>query len=128
MAKQHDLFPNDTPPKRASTNVLYRQAYERGIRRAASDPFVMVGTRVGSTLGAVAREHAIVNGVLLTGEALLVWIEQNAFDFRTATANEPQYWSGWQPFAFVRWINMRVARSTASPINPNLQPLAPRRT
>lgn len=105
----------------------YREAYERGIRRAAPQPFCIVGTRVGSILGPVAKAHAIVDGKPITGAALLVWIEDAACEFRKATAGEPQYWSGWAPYAFAKWQNARVAVEVKPEAPTRLQPLVPRR-
>lgn len=105
----------------------YRDAYERGIRRGAPGLAFGVSGRVGSILGGIARVHAIANGAPLTGASLLTWIEQSAFEFRQATADAPQYWSGWQPFAFAKWINMRAALPAAKEAPTRLQPLAPRR-
>jgi len=112
----------------APAETAYAQAYTRGILRAAPlNTFCIVG-RVGAILGTVARAHALDGGAPITGDALLVWIERAAFEFREATASTPHYWSGWQPFAFAKWMNMRGAQVAPKEIAARLQPLAPRRT
>lgn len=118
--------PEKTPRKEASASEsAYREAYERGIRRASSMPFAVLGQRVGSVLGVVARTHAPT----LTGPAALVWIEDQAFAFRNATDAAPQYWSAWQPFAFAKWIGMggTAVKVTPKPQGASLQPLGKRR-
>ena len=40
----------------------------------------------------------------LTGEALLGWFEETATAFRTATASEGQYYSGFEPRGCLRWL------------------------
>ncbi len=105
----------------------YREAYTRGILRAAPQPFAVIGTRVGSILGTVAKAHATADGKPITGQALLAWIEDAACAFRKATSGDPQYWSGWQPFAFAKWQNMRVAIVAKPDAPTRLQPIAPRR-
>lgn len=112
--KQRDMFA-DVPvatkrPRRS--DIEYRDAYIRGIKRAApTHEFVLIGVRLGSMLGTVAAAHS--GG--LRGAALLDWIEEQSYQFRLATANEPQYWSGWQPFAFAKWKNIQVANAQAQP-------------
>jgi hypothetical protein len=100
-----------TPRKPAGVaEQAYAAAYGRGIRRAApSQAWAMTGQKVGALLGAAAREHARSGGEPLTGDALLKWFEEQAYAFRMATAEDAVYWGGWQPYNFVRWLNMRAA-------------------
>ena len=133
---QLGLFGAPTPDKpkgrkRATpSEAMYRQAYERGITAAAPGmTFAIVGQKVGATLGTCVRAHAIVDGKPLTGDAIIAWIEDMAREFRSATADEPQYHGGWQPFNFAKWLNVRNAKP-AKPKDDGkrLQPLAPRRS
>lgn len=90
----------------APSNAAYREAYERGIRRASSQPFVLVGARVGSLLGPVLRVFAIdANGAPLTGEALLAWLEADAYAFRKATDGKGHYHGHWSIFGYCNWKN-----------------------
>lgn len=118
-------FVDAAPRSVGPAEQAYRDAYERGIRRGAPGLAFGVFGRVGAVLGGVARVHAVTNGAPITGAELLRWIEQTAFEFRRATADAPQYWSGWQPFAFAKWINMRGALTAQK--ESGRQPLAPRR-
>lgn len=87
----------------------YRDAYERGIRRAAPRvPFAVSG-KVGGILGPALRAHAVDgSGEPLTGEAVIAWIEREAEAFRNATADRGQFFAGWSPFGFTRWLNERA--------------------
>ncbi len=114
-------------PHRDATpsETAYREAYERGIRRASSMPFVCLSKKLGSLLGVVAHTHAPT----LQGASVLAWIEEQAFAFRKATDAAPQYWSAWQPFAFARWMGMGGEKMKAPKAQGSqLQPLGKRRT
>lgn len=111
------------PPRKVASDSerMYREAYEAGIREGAPDhPFTVAGQRVGSILGPALREHA--KGI--EGPDLLAWIREKACAFRKATAADSVYWGGWQPYQFVKWLNMGDAKKTTGPRATNkLQPM-----
>jgi len=84
----------------------YREAYERGIKAAAPRvPFAVSG-KVGSILGPALRAHATNgDGKPLEGEAVIAWIERKAEEFRKATSDRGQFFAGWSPYGFTRWLN-----------------------
>lgn len=82
---------------------MIAEAYSAGIREAdPSQPFSIIGQRFGSVIGPIARQHAPD----LKGAEFYAWLRESARKFRTATKDEPQFWGGWQPYAWARWINM----------------------
>lgn len=100
---------------------MYREAFAAGVKEAAPDvPFVVTGSRIGSIVGPVAAQHA--PGIV--GAELLAWIRESAREFRRDTANEPQFWGGWQPYNWARWKNMGPRKSSG--VRPTmLQPAPP---
>lgn len=87
----------------SSAEAMTAEAYSAGIREAApNQPFSIVGQRIGSIVGPVARQHAPG----LKGAEFYVWLRESAREFRRATAHEPQFWGGWQPYNWAKWMNM----------------------
>lgn len=111
------------PPKGSadSAEVRYAEAYTLGIQEGepgATWTLSAADSRaIGSTLGPALRAHAIERGIAIRGDALITWIRRTVAEFRRTTAHEGQYWSGWTPRAFARWLNQRssASRSTAQP-------------
>lgn len=117
---REDVTAAPKPPGTAET--AYRAAYERGVRRAAPEATFALAGRVGSVLGPALRAHAIDSDDFpLTGDALLAWIEAEAFAFRAATAGSPQFWGGWSVWHFARWLNERAAKHVAPTKSSRLQ-------
>lgn len=103
---------------------LYREAYQRGIRRAAPNVTFAVVGRIGSVLGPALRAHALDSDSLpICGEALLAWIEAEAYAFRVATDGRAQYWGGWSAWHFAKWLNERGAKHSPEPAS-RLQPMS----
>lgn len=114
------------PEKKApsSSDKLYREAYEDGIRTAApGQSFCVVGQKVSAVIGGAASQHAKgPTGEALTGPGLIAWIREKAREFRVATVERPELWGGWQPYAWARWLNMGE-RSPVSAKPSMLQPM-----
>lgn len=105
IAKPVRKPPNDS-------EKAYREAYESGIREAfPAQAFMLTGAKIGSLVGAAAAQHA--KGIV--GADLLAWIRQKAREFRIATSDRPEMWGGWQPFGWVRWLNMGMPASRPGP-------------
>ena len=123
------IGPDDVakPPRKAASTSerLAAEAYTAGILDAApGQPFTLQGQKLGATLGRAAAAHAKgADGQPLRGADVAAWYRATARAFRAATDAEPQYWGGWQPFYFEKWLNMgRRAMSTSGGRTNMLQP------
>src|SRR5271166_2116742 len=113
------------PPAKIKAEQSYREAYERGIRRAAPGATFAVVGKIGGALGPALRAHALdAERRPLTGEPLLAWIEAEAHAFRLATAERAQYWGGWSVYFFARWLNERAAGPAKTARESRLQPMS----
>lgn len=102
--------------------VRYADFYSRGILDAArSETWVLspadsrsIGATIGPALAAHARDSS---GAPIVGELLLTWLWDAARLFRRETADRADFWGGWSPRHFVRWLNTRSSapKGTAQP-------------
>lgn len=114
--KSLDPMADDTdgePPRDSSRWHFwaYGKAYADGISRASGQPYtrpMVAATGPHNVLVRALRAHCKdENGALYRGEAVLDWIRNVVFDFRSK-ANERDYGFGqsaWSPTAFARWLD-----------------------
>lgn len=98
----------------------YGKHYADGISRASGVPFTRPNVAgPNDVMIRLLQKHCVdENGKRLRGDAVLVWLDNVAFDFRSK-ANERDYGFGqfaWSPSAFARWLdNGRPAMTLARP-------------
>ena len=99
--------PEDAP--RPTPEERYRAKYVAGVKRVRGS-FVFDDMQQGLLNQTIIEYAKGSEGKALRGKILEAWIEDRVAEFTAfASAEDPKFWSGFQPKGFVRWLNEKCA-------------------
>jgi hypothetical protein len=109
MSEERPKRPRATKPPKARHFEVYADTFAAGIRRACGIPQTPPQVRgPRDPLVQLMRAHGVkmVDGreVMLEGEAVLVWLEGVAHDYRRDADARTYAFGGWTPKGLARWL------------------------